>query len=252
MGYDVNVIDDDYHRWFSIWNWHRCLAFALYGSGELTVNELESELRIALDLQNWDQNNMTPEEEEKREAIKIKQVKQNKGDVKVINVSMTYDGNDKLRMTGGMAAIPIFGEMKKEDDVKHGELVMTMIRIQQETNRLLLDNLVNISVTRQEAHDIGTMDGKKVSVETCGKLWFGAVIAMACAMGGNPDSPGSTLIDSFVKDAPNWSDAKLKRKRAEFNIELAEYWDPSEIGSLPAFIGIMAQAIHIGTGILIT
>jgi len=253
MGYEVNVIDDDYCRWFSIWNWHRCLAFALHGLGELTANELVSEFKVALDLQYWNQHNLTPEEEEKREAIKIKQVKSNKGKVKIIHVNMTYDGNDKLRITGGSAAVPISGAMKdKAAVVKHGEHIMTMIRMQQETNRLCLDKLANISVTRQEAHDFGTMDGEKISADTCSKLWLGGMIAMACVGNGNPDDKAAKVMQSFIRDVVNWSDAKFKRKRAQINFELTEYWDTKELGSLPAFIGIMAQAAHTQTGILIT
>jgi hypothetical protein len=168
-------------------------------------------------------------------------------------VNLIYADDDKLRITGGMAAIPVSGEIDKETASQQSEALMAMIRLQQETNRLCLDKLANISVTRKEAHDFGTMEGDKISPLTCAKLWFGAMVGLACyTPDPKPDELTRSMFASFVKDVANWSDAKLKRKRAEFNFELAEYWGDDELGALPAFVGILAQAVGNETGILIT
>ena len=51
MGYDITVKRTNFHRWFSVWDWHRCIASALFGLGEMDDDEYKDELYAVTDLQ---------------------------------------------------------------------------------------------------------------------------------------------------------------------------------------------------------
>ena len=259
MGYDVNVINDDYHKWFSIWNWHRCMALCLYGIDAIEEEEFERQLMFTNSLQY---RNVPPEEyDDTNVKITIDAVESKKTvETRIVQVEFDYDKSG-CRVIGGRVIVPT--SMRNIDDLDK-EKVYSMIRLQCETNHMLIENAKTIGITDLEVKKLTSMDGDKTHMGICLILWLSCLIGtLKCSKVKKVDLKMMELVDQAILDivpivgeevlSSLKEDIALAQKHTP-SFELDELWsnEDGDLYSMAQFMGVMAQAATIGTGIVLT
>ena len=150
MGYDITVKNTKFHRWFSVWDWHRCIASALFGLGEIDDDEYRDELYAVNDLQ---QNGLPKNEDGERVSmadietmVETKEVEKT-----IVEIKMDYD--DELRAIGAAALIPVPAKMAEAKDFNPEELAEMIggtVAIQVRTNNLLHDHKGELRLTNED------------------------------------------------------------------------------------------------------
>lgn len=267
MGYDVKVNKTKFHRWFSIWNWHRLMATVLFGWGLFDDEEFKRELTIANNLQHHDAPT-TPEEEEKY-RVKITEMKESDGSKKeptkgYFITEWQYDVEG--RITGGItqAKYPNL-EAKKNDEEFIEKLTTSMMasnRMIGHTNDMIFDNKTPLGFKNNACRYMTTIgDGKPLEdMHIPVVLGIGATLGMIRASKeSHPEIIGMIvgLFDSFKEQVS----AKVYSEDFEpiagmslelcstaedhtLSFELDEYWDPNDLGSIASFIAIMMDAAY--------
>ena len=256
MGYNINIIDSDETAWFSIWNWHRCLAFAGYGLGLLNSQELESELMRVNQLQNFDEGNKKPGDEELLASSEVVIEECKKSETKILRLGLhSDDPNDELRITGGTAVLPVTEEMKlnEENLDRQTRLIRVMIEMCRMTNGLCLDYLSEMTESRKEAAHIGAMDGDPISAITSNLLAKGSIVGLAkIAQNKQWDNEVGELVEiDTPHDIPEYL-TNLTLELPSLDFELDEYWSGKDFLSLRDFTHILLQVEEDSPGILIT
>ena len=256
MGYDVTVIKTDYHRWFSIWNWHRCLLLTLYGAGLFEDDVFSNKMMQVSALQNSEQP-QTQEEEDKFLVRKAELAKADKSEQRIVQHQL--DRDDDGYVIGGNIAVPM-GKGEVFDE-RMERMLMSTMRIQAETTSLLLDNKDEFGLTKDECITLASMDGGEINDKKCSLLFIGCAMGLI-ATGHNKevisenDEFRMQIRELFQVDNPSIRDEKQAVKLAKgidslfdkggesnSNLVLDELWDPEEMFAIAKFFGIMAESI---------
>lgn len=266
MGYDVTVTKTEFHRWFSIWNWHRCIAISLYGLGIIDDDEIERQLMLTTNLQHHDQP-MDPKDESKYQ-LRLQEIEEKVGEITDANkriIETHHDYDDKGRLIGGRAMIPMTPEEMESmgGQEKVSEMVFSTIRMQAETNTILFDNQEELEFDNETCRLLSTMEGIPIDPLPCAMFGTGAMIGLELLMksGENP----TDLIKIFGtlfepekateedKEKMNFFRKLIERARdRDPQFELTELWAEDEIGSIASFVGVMMEAVLTKSTIKIT
>jgi len=252
MGYDITVTTTEFHRWFSIWNWHRCLVIAFAGLGLIDDEETERQLMMVTSLQHTNESNMDPKDED--EARFRVQTAKKSDEAAIIQTSYDYDRDG--RIIGGNAMVPVSMEMKIDDSFNEG--ILSMLRMQTETNHLLMDHREELDLTIDEAKRLHSMCGEEIGPFVSMTLATGAILGLQrCS------SEPIAIWEAFeeiVGDPINEDKEHPGRlymlKRIEeagahvSSFALDELWE--EVGAIGSFCGVLFDAAFNQSTITIT
>ena len=262
MGYDITVKRTNFHRWFSVWNWHRCVASAIYGLGGLDDEEYKQELYSVNDLQQnglpKDDNGEVVSMADIDTKIETKEMEKT-----IIEIDMQYD--DELRAIGAAALIPVPANVADSKDFnpeEFAEMIAGSINIQVRTNNLLHDHKEELQLTDQDCQLLSSMDGKEIRREVPMILAVGLGSCLERlgigSQKGSMREVWTNLLDEMEVPEPirtgvfepifQLFDESAKHK---ISFEVAEYLETESLASLASAISIMGDATFSGSTIMI-
>lgn len=255
MGYDIKVTETEFQRWFSIWNWHRCLVIAFAGLGLIDDDETERQLMVVNGLQYRDQSMDPNDEDEVRFRI---QTAKTPDEATIVQTSYDYDRDG--RIIGGNATMPVSMEMKIDDSFNEG--ILSMLRMQTETNHLLIAHRKDLGFRIKDCKRLHNMAGEEISPDITTVLGIGAMLGLEQCSIQSIDI--WKALGLMLK--PGWDDDQEEpdlhlgqielRKRIENannhtpTFVLDELWD--EVGTIGSFCGVMFEALGSNSTITIT
>ena len=259
MGYDITVKNTEFHRWFSVWNWHRCIASAIFGLGGIDDKEYRKELYAVNDLQR---NGLAKNEDgevlsdaEINTKIETKDVKK-----VVIEVQINYD--NEQRATGAMVAVPVPKRMAEAQDFNPEKLAETIsgaIAIQVRTNNLLHDHKEKLKLTNEECKLLSNMDGEEIGrhVPLMMAVGLGSCLEIVTDGGGigkawteimdQMETPERLRKDLFEPILEVYDESSKR----ELSFEITEYMESEQLASLASALATMVEAIFSGSKIVI-
>lgn len=259
MGYDITVKNTKFHRWFSVWDWHRCIASVLFGLGELDDDEYRDELYAVNDLQ---QNGLPKNEDGERVSmadietmVETKEVEKT-----IVEIKMDYD--DELRAIGAAALIPVPAKMAEAKDFnpeKLAEMIGGTVAIQVRTNNLLHDHKGELRLTNEDCQRLASMEGKEIRRELPMMLavGLGSCLEKMADGGGMREAWTSMLNDMEVPQEiqDEMFEPMLKLfdvcAEHELSFEITEYLEPESMASLASAVAVMTDAFFSGSTITI-
>ena len=241
MGYDVTVTETEFKRWFSIWNWHRCLVIAFAGLGLIDDDEIERQLMVVNGLQYRDQSMDPNDDEEVR--FHIQRAKKS-DEVTIVQTSYDYDRDG--RIIGGNATMPVSMEMRIDDSFNEG--ILSMLRMQTETNHLLMDHRKELDLTIDDAKRLHSMCGEEISPYVSMMLGTGAILGLQlCSSEPIEIWEAFEVIigDDINKDKDHPGRLEMLRRIEEANAHtptfvIDELWE--EVGAIGSFCGVLFDA----------
>jgi len=259
MGYDVEILREKgapkYHRWFSIWNWHRLMVSVLYGMGALNDEQVEGQLMTVTSLQNGQHES---EGENNVEMLIKKSDDQTSGkNLKRIVIIHDIEYDVKGRGIGCVVRVPeevvdSFDNKKDFDKFMHS--MEASSHMQMMTNHLLFDYQEETGFGNKTCQDLSSMGGRPIDYDTCKMIATGIQLALA-----RFGILGDDFLDgmSEVVDAPEVISAlrgafAYAAKECPSTLELDELWDPNELGSIGLFVGLFTQTAFDGSSVKIT
>tara|TARA_B100000902_G_C27162856_1_gene839681 strand:- start:109 stop:894 length:786 start_codon:yes stop_codon:yes gene_type:complete len=260
MGYDITVKETKFHRWFSVWNWHRCIASAIYGAGGLSDDEYKDELYAVTDLQ---QNGLPKDEDGEKVSMADIETKVQTKNVEKVIVECKIQYDDELRAIGAAALIPVpkrMAEGKDFDEKQFAEMIGGTVAIQVRTNNLLHDHKEGMKMTNRQCQQLSSMDGEDIDSEVAMVLAVGlgsclekigatdqsmrgAWEAMFEDM-GMPAKVQENLFEPILQVFDESSKHKL-------NFEISEYMEGDQMMSLASAVAIMIESFLSGSPITI-
>ena len=261
MGYDITVKKTKFHRWFSVWNWHRCIASAIFGLGELNDEEYKDELYAVTDLQ---QNGLPKNKD--GEAISKAEIhtKMETKDVEKTIIEVNIDYDDELRAIGAAALIPVpkrMAEAKDFNPKEFAEMIGGTVAIQVRTNNLLHDHKKKLQLENKDCQLLSSMEGKEIKSEVPMKL---AVGLGSCLEKISPgfDSKMVPTWTSMMNDMemPENIQQELfgpmlamfnESAKHELSFEITEYLEGESMASLASALAVMVEAMFSGSEIVI-
>lgn len=263
MGYDITVKRTKFHRWFSVWNWHRCVASAIYGLGGLDDEEYRHELYTVNDLQ---QNGLPKDDD--GEILSIADIDTTINPDKnvektIVEIDMQYD--DELRATGATALIPVPAKLADSKDFnpeEFAEMIAGTINIQVRTNNLLHDHKEELRLTDKDCQLVSSMEGEEIRREVPMMLAVGLGSCLEKlgigSQKGSMREVWTNLLDEMEVPEPirtamfepifELFDESAKHK---ITFEVAEYLEAESLASLASAIAIMGDATFSGSTIMI-
>lgn len=259
MGYDITVKRTKFHRWFSVWDWHRCIASVLFGLGELDDDEYKDELYAVNDLQ---QNGIPKDEDGERVSmadietmVETKEVEKT-----IVEIDMQYD--DELRAIGAAALIPVPAKMAEAKDFNPeqlAEMIGGSIAIQVRSNNLLHDHKGKLRLTNEDCKLLTSMDGEEIRREMPMMLAVGLGSCLEkITGGGGMRTAFTTMLDDMEvpKEDQNMIFGPIlaqfdEAAKHELSFEITEYLEPESMASLASALAVMFDAFFSGSTITI-
>ena len=260
MGYDVTVIKTNYHRWFSIWNWHRCLVLTLYGMDVFDDEVFTNKMMQVSDLQNLE----LPKTQEEEDKFLVKKTKKDESPEERRVIQHNMERDDDGYIIGGAIILPL-GPKEKFDE-RMERAMMSSLQIQAATSEILLDNKDTIGLTKDECITLASMDGTEIKDEHSMRLYMGCLIGMIRASVGKIPEDRAVEMLKLTKDLlrldhpviQKTEEGRRKSKEMDkvltrmFNkarehkpdFEIDELWDPDELVAVGKFIGLMAESVN--------
>tara|TARA_B100000029_G_C17580694_1_gene959560 strand:+ start:970 stop:1761 length:792 start_codon:yes stop_codon:yes gene_type:complete len=262
MGYDITVKRTKFHRWFSVWDWHRCIASAIFGLGEIDDKEYRNELYAVNDLQR----NGLVKNEEKEEWWKPTDdeinIKAETKDVDKVIIEVKIDYDNELRAIGAMAAIPVPEKMAEAPDFnpkEFAESISGTVAIQVRTNNLLHDHKKRLKLTNEQCKLLSCMDGENIDREVSLLL----AVGLGCCLEIATDGGGIGQAWQSMMDDMNMPE-RIQRhlfgpileafdvsSKQELSFEIMEYMEPEQLGSLASALALVVDAVFSGSDIVI-
>jgi hypothetical protein len=262
MGYDITVKRTEFHRWFSVWNWHRCIASAVYGMGGMNDEEYKQELYSVTDLQ---QNGLPKDKDGEVVSMADIDTKIEPKNVEktIIEVNINYD--DELRAIGASALIPVptkMAEAKDFDEKQFAEMIGGTVAIQVRTNHLLHDHKEGLLLTNEDCQLLSSMEGREIRREMPMML----AVGLGCCLEKITDGgSGMRLRESMTT---MFDDMEMPKKaqdsmfgpifdrfdecaKHELSFELTEYLEAESIMALSSALAVMMDAFLSGSTITI-
>ena len=248
MGYDVKVIETNYERWFSMWDWYRCLLTALFGAGTIEEDEYKGQLLGTTNLQAEANGAPTdPEREEEYEFVRKKRKKKSEsGETNIIMTKFEYDEDGFV--TGG------WFETDQDSNV---DAVAKVMLIQAMSNGLLQSNREALGLDQDVCIELTSMNGNTISSEVAFRLGIGAACGLAytkhyelvskmieawCTIIGMPEEPVEEVRSNLEE----------MREKGKIGFEIDEYVDDQQIGAIISFIITMLDAAGAHSDFIIT
>ena len=259
MGYDVEILREKgapkYHRWFSIWNWHRLMVSVLYGMGALNDEQVEGQLMTVTSLQNGQYES---EGEDTVEMLIKKSDNQTSGkNLKRILIIHDIEYDVKGRGIGCVVRVPeevveSFTDKKDFDKFMHS--MEATSHMQMMTNHLLFDYQEETGLGNKTCQNLSSMSGKPIDADTCKMLATGIQLALARfgILGGDFLDGMSEVVDApdIISDMRG-AFAFVAKEHAS-TLELDELWDPKDMGCIGPFVGLFTQAAFDESSVKIT
>ena len=260
MGYDITVKNTKFHRWFSVWDWHRCIASVLFGLGEIDDDEYRNELYAVNDLQ---QNGLPKDKDGERVSMADIETKLETKEVEktVVEIKMDYD--DELRAIGAAALIPVPAKMveaKDFDPEQLAEMIGGTVAIQVRTNNLLHDHKGELRLTNEDCQRLASMEGKEIRRD----LPMLLAVGLGCCLekmtddGGGMRTAYTTMLDDM--EVPKEDQNRIfgpilaqfdECAKHELSFEITEYLEPESMASLASALAVMTDAFFSGSTITI-
>ena len=258
MGYDITVKETKFHRWFSVWDWHRCIASVLFGLGEIDNDEYRDELYAVTDLQ---QNGLPKNEDGERVSmadietmVETKEVEKT-----VVEIKMDYD--DELRAIGAAALIPVPAKMVEAKDFNPEELAEIIggsVAVQVRTNNLLHDHKEGLRLTNEDCQRLASMEGKQIRRELPMMLAVGLGCCLEKMASGSMRESWTAMLDSLEmpKEDQNRMFGPIlaqfdEAAKHELSFEITEYLEPESMMALSSALAVMVDAFFSGSTITI-
>ena len=259
MGYDITVKNTKFHRWFSVWDWHRCIASVLFGLGELDDDEYKDELYAVNDLQ---QNGIPKDEDGERVSMADIETKLETKEVEktIVEIDMQYD--DELRAIGAAALIPVPAKMAEAKDFNPeqlAEMIGGSIAIQVRSSNLLHDHKGELRLTNEDCKLLTSMDGEEIRREMPMMLAVGLGSCLEkITGGGGMRTAFATMLDDMEvpKEDQNTIFGPIlaqfdEAAKHELSFEITEYLEPESMASLASALAVMFDAFFSGSTITI-
>lgn len=248
MGYDVKVLETNYQRWFSMWDWYRCLLTALFGAGIIEEDDYKGQLLGTTNLQAEANGAPTdPEREEEYEFVRKKRKKKSEsGETNIIMTNFEYDEDGFV--TGGW--------FETDQDANVDSVAKVML-IQAMSNQLLQSNREALGLDQDVCIELTSMNGNTISSEVAFRLGIGAACGLAytkhyemvskmieawCTIIGMPEEP--------VKEVR--SKLEVMREKGKIDFEIDEYVDDQQMVAITYFIITMLDAAGVKSDFIIT
>ena len=258
MGYDITVKRTKFHRWFSVWDWHRCIASVLFGLGELDDDEYRDELYAVTDLQ---QNGLPKDKDGERVSmadietmVETKEVEKT-----VVEIKMDYD--DELRAIGAAALIPVSAKMaeaKNFNPEELAEMIGGSVAIQVRTNNLLHDHKGELRLTNEDCQRLASMEGNEIRRDLPMLLAVGLGCCLEKMAGGSMRESLTTILDDL--EMPEEDRNRMfgpilahfdEAAKHELSFEITEYLEPESMVALSSALAVMFDAFFSGSTITI-
>ena len=266
MGYDITVKNTKFHRWFSVWDWHRCIASVLFGLGEIDDDEYRDELYAVNDLQR---NGLPKDDNGERVSMADIKTKIETKEVEKTIVEVNIDYDDELRAIGAAALIPVPAKMveAKDFDAKQfAEMIGGTVAIQVRTNNLLHDHKEGLRITNEDCQRLSSMEGEEIRREMPLMLamGLGSCLEKISAQDYSKDPPGSmrqawtAMLDDMEipQDIRDEMFEPLLRifdicAEHELSFEITEYLDAEQMASIVRGLALAVDAFFSGSTITI-
>ena len=259
MGYDITVKETKFTRWFSVWDWHRCIASVLFGIGVIDDDEYKDELYAVTDLQR---NGMPKDKDGETVSMADIETKLETKKVETTIVEIKIDYDDELRATGAMAVVPVpekMAEAKDFDPEDLAEMIGGSVAIQVRTNHLLHDHKEGLRITNKDCQLLSSMEGEEIRRDLPMMLaaGLGSCLEKITNSGGIKKS-WVKMLDTMdmPKDAQEevfgpiltMFDACVEY---ELSFEIKEYITAESMMALASALGVMVDAFFTGSTITI-
>ncbi len=260
MGYDITVTKTKFHRWFSVWNWHRCIVSVMFGLGVVDDDEYKDELYAVTDLQ---QNGLPKDKDGEVVSMADIDTKVETKDVErtIVEVKVEYD--DELRAIGATALIPVpekMAEAKDFDPAKFAEMIGGTVAIQVRTNHLLHDHKEKLRLTNEDCQLLSSMDGAEIRRDLAMMLamGLGSCIEKISEDGGGMREAWTHMLDDMdvpqdVRDElfePLLRVFDISREH-ELSFEITEYMEGEQFATLASGLAVAVDAFFSGSTITI-
>jgi hypothetical protein len=272
MGYDLTIKREKdspkYHRWFNIWNWHRCLVLTLTGMGAIDSTELEKHLMGINDLEH---GHLSEEDRAGiKEAVKKSGV-QNEGldmlrkddPVKyVILLDPVTDVQGRIMDINIQIPNKLLKTLTDVDE-EEAEVQKTMTGIwgsakaQTMTNHVLFDTKAYTGFGNRTCVTLSSNQGLVLERNAVKAIAVGMQVALS-----RFNILGDDFLDGLAEllsiepntldELKRLSKSVHKQSEHEDKIELDELWDPTEFHSIAKFFGMFMQAASEDNEIIIT
>ena len=259
MGYDITVKRTEFHRWFSVWNWHRCIASAIYGMGGMSDEEYKQELYAVTDLQ---QNGLPKDKDGEIVSMADIDTKIETKEVEKTVIEVNIDYDDELRAIGASALIPVPTKMAKAkdfDEKQFAEMIGGTVAIQVRTNHLLHEHKEGLLLENEDCQLLSSMEGKEIRQEVPMML----AVGLGCCLekitdGGGMRESLTTMFDDMgmSKGVQDVMFGPILRKfdecaKHELPFEITEYLEGESMVALSSALATMMDAFLSGSTITI-
>ena len=248
MGYNAKVTKTEFERWFSIWDWHRCLVLGCLGAEIIDEKEAERQLIMVSNLQyegySADPNDVESIRESIQDEVRFKIV--NEGEPNIIHTHFDFD--DEGHVVAGRAMVGL----DFEPDEKFMSGIISMMRIQSETNKLLINHRERLGLDIDTCIILHSMSGEEVSPEICNMLGMSTMMGLE-RLSKEPIKLWEALVSllDVKNDMIAQMTAVVEEARAhEPSFELDELWE--EIHTAGSFCALMFDAAVSRSTITIT
>lgn len=248
MGYDVKVLQTNYQRWFSVWDWYRCLLTAFFGAGIIEEDDYKGQLLFTTNLQAEASGAPTdPEREEEYEFVRKKRKRKSKsGEKNIIMTNFEYD--EEGFVIGGWFDV---------NQTSNVDGVVKVMTIQAVTKNMVNRNREALGFDRDVCIELTSMNGNAISSEVAFRLGMGAACGLAytkhyelvtmmieawCTVIGMPEEPVEEVR----------SNLEVMREKGKIGFEIDEYVDDEQIGAIISFIITMLDAAGANSDFIIT
>ena len=258
MGYDITVKRTKFHRWFSVWDWHRCIASVLFGLGEIDDDEYRDELYAVNDLQ---QNGLPKNEDGERVSMADIETMVETKEVEKTVVEVKIDYDDELRAIGAAALIPVPAKMVEAKDFSPEELAEMIggtVAIQVRTNNLLHDHKGELRLTNEDCQRLASMEGNEIRRDLPMLLAVGLGCCLEKMAGGSMRESLTTMLDDLEmpKEDQNRMFGPIlahfdEAAKHELSFEITEYLEPESMMALSSALAVMFDAFFSGSTITI-
>tara|TARA_B100001939_G_C16932697_1_gene614607 strand:- start:472 stop:1248 length:777 start_codon:yes stop_codon:yes gene_type:complete len=248
MGYDVKVLETNYQRWFSVWDWYRCLLTALFGAGVIEEYDYKGHLLATTNLQAEVNGAPTdPEREEEYEFVRKKRKKKSEsGETNIIMTNFEYDEEGFV----------IGGWFETDQDASVDSIAKVML-IQAKSNQLLQSNREELGLDRDVCIELTSMNGNAISSEVAFRLGMGAACGLAytkhyemvskiieawCTVIGMPEEPVEEVRSKL----------EVMREKGKIGFEIDEYVEDQQMAAIIGFVITMLDAAGVKSDFIIT
>lgn len=248
MGYDIKVLETNYERWFSVWDWYRCLLMALFGAGIIEEGYYKSQLLDTTNLQAEANGAPTdPEREEEYEFVRKKRdEKSESGEHTIIMTNFEYDEEGFV----------IGGSFETDQDASVDNIAKVMM-IQAKANQLLQSNREALGFDRDVCIELTSMNGNAISSEVAIRLGMGAACGLAYT---NHYELVSEMIGAWctvigMSEEPTKQvryKLEIMKEKGRIGFEIDEYVDGEQIAAIIGFIIAMLDAAGSNSDFIIT